>query len=135
MTVNQLLASFIAVPPRAVKITWALILGVPIAALSISWFQFFRNRRGPTSGGSIAKLSLLALTVSYLFFLSGSWVWVWGPYYSNRRYLTIGVNLAFSALIFLIASLRMNRLTIWVVLSAVVIALLWLYAGAINSVV
>jgi hypothetical protein len=135
--ISHLASVLLNIFPRAFTITWAVLFGgIPIAALSTSWVQFFRNRelRG-RSLVLIAKVSLLILTASYMLFLCGSWVWVWGPYYSNRRYITIGINLALSLLVLVIARLKENPLRAWLILSAVVMLLLWLFAGAINSVV
>ena len=113
---------------------YALLLGMPTSVLSISWFQFFRNRRGrPKPDGFGAALALTALSLSYaifLFALGGKWLAG-----TNRKFKTIGINVAVSAVIFLLLVWKKNPLSVWLSLAAIIMALVWFDAGAVNSVV
>ena len=54
---------------------------------------------------------------------------------TNRKFKTIGINVAVSAVIFLLLVWKKNPLSVWLSLAAIIMALVWFYAGAVNSVV
>jgi len=101
------------------------VLLLPLVLLSVAWR---RNKR--------EKATFVLLVVSGILLLAATvrdikWVLLGGDY-TNRLYVTIGVNMLLSALCGLYLAFTHRFLA---ALSAVVLFLGWLYLGAVNSVV
>ena len=117
-----------------------LFIGLPLSALSISWFCFFRNRQSRFSGATVA---LIVLTLSYATYLGGLWIpGILGKSYSDHRFVVIAVNLAvcwvlvvLSLILVMMGRGKNNRLWDWVLILAFILAPLWYFVAAINSAV
>ncbi len=98
---------------------------LPIVLLSVAWR---RNKR--------ERATFVLLLVSGILLLSATvrdirWVLLGGDY-TNRLYVTIGVNMLISALCGFYLAFTRRFLA---ALSAIVLAFGWLYLGVVNSVV
>jgi len=101
-------------------------LALPVILLGIAWYRYDRR----------IKTALIVPTFSVVLLLLAvqhdlRWILL-GPDYSHRLYTTIEVNIV---LLFVAAGYSVIRKR-WIVASAsAVLALAWLWVGAINSVV
>ena len=98
---------------------------LPIVLLTVAWH---RNRR--------EKATLILLLVSGILLLSATvrdirWVLL-GADYTNRLYVTIGLNMLLAAVCGLYLAFTRRFLA---ALSAIVLVFGWLYMGVVNSVV
>ena len=98
---------------------------LPIALLSVAWR---RNQR--------EKATFVLLLVSGILLLSATvrdikWVLL-GADYTNRLYVTIGLNMLLAAVCGLYLAFTRRFLA---ALSAIVLVFGWLYMGVVNSVV
>jgi hypothetical protein len=111
--------------------SYLLIYGIyaslllPIVLLSVAW----RRNKGE-------KATFVLLLVSGILLLSATvrdtkWVLLGGDY-TNRLYVTIGLNMLLAAACGLYLAFTRRFLA---ALSAIVLAFAWLYMGAVNSVV
>ncbi len=106
----------------------ALLVSIPTGTMLFAWYKAIK--------GDAPRALLLLVSASYLLFLLGLWLpVVWGPFYSDRRFATIWINLAFNAAVLLFLLVRKPGQQKWVALSAGAVVLAWLYAWAVNSVV
>jgi hypothetical protein len=134
LIITPLFFGFIEPHPRTFWTVWALLVGVPISVLAISWIQFFRKRRIPPRPallGPTLALTLLSLSdVIFLCALAGRLLW--------GRYTIIGINLIVALLLVALALVMLskkNPLADWIFISAVVMLLAWFYAAAATSAV
>jgi hypothetical protein len=118
--------------PKAVS--GVLFLGVPTSVLVTSWLQLFKLRPKPDFFS--APFALAALSSSYAFYL-GTLLFprILGPDYSDRRFVTIMVNLGLSVLILVIARWKKIPLWEWLTVSALVLGPLWFFVALINGAV
>jgi len=102
------------------------VLGLPVILLGIAWYRYDRR----------IKTTLILPTLSAVLLLLAiqhdlRWILL-GPDYSHRLYTTIEVNMV----LLLVAAVYSAIKKRWIVAAAsAVLALAWLWVGAINSVV
>ena len=111
---------------REFLIFCVLGLALPVVLMAAAWRRYDRRAR--------TTLIIPALSVVFLLLVIQHdlrWILL-GPDYSHRLYLTIEVN----AVLALLSALYSGINRAWMALVAsVVVALTWLWVGAINSVV
>jgi hypothetical protein len=100
-------------------------LAVPLLLVGAAWR---RDHKEKITSVFLALSTALALAASVH---DVKWALL-GPDYSNRLYATIGINMAIAVILGLYLGITRR----WVAaLAAIILALDWLYMGAINSVV
>ena len=101
-------------------------IALPILIFGLAWRKYYQQGRTTLLLPTLSAVLLLLAAVRDLK------VWLLGPDYSDRLYVTIGINL----LLAFVAVVYFGLLKRWIaVLAALILALDWLYMGAVNSVV
>lgn len=109
---------------------------LPAPALIWTWWKQFSQ---PIDRfGWFSRLLLIGTTASYLLFLiSGVDSLFLGPYYSDRRYTTIKINIAANALIAFFAAVWLGplRRRVCVAGPAIAVAFVWFLVLGVNMAV
>jgi|SRR5579872_843126 len=120
----------------AVGIYIVLVL-VPSLPLSLTWRRVLTRRDTFASSSTITvKLPMLVTTVSCCcFFLSLLLPLALGRAYSNRRFVTIWINLGLNLLMVALSLRGKNEFRVPLAIAAGAVALIWLYAWAMSAAV
>jgi hypothetical protein len=105
-------------------IIWTVLI-LPLPVLAVAWAKHRRPIMGLLilSGSAVLLISSASRTVKLA---------VLGPDYSNRLFITIGLNLAAAVILGFISTIRRRPIA---AIAAFVLTLGWLYMWAVNSVV
>lgn len=99
---------------------------LPALLFALAWRKYFQREPRTLLVPTLSAVLLLLAVVRDL-----KWSLL-GPDYSNRLYITIGVNMLLAVVATVYFSVRKR----WIAaLAALILALDWLYMGAVNSVV
>jgi hypothetical protein len=122
---------------KMVIVVYFLLVLIPALPLSLTWRQVLTRRDSFASSSSITvKLPLLVTTVSCRFcFLSLLFPAALGPDYSNRRFVTIWINLGLTLLMVAFSLRGKNQFKVLLAIAAGAVALVWLYAWGASAAV
>ncbi len=108
------------------------LLMAPFSAITWGWHKWTLT----TSGRGKVTFLLMLTTMSYALVLSGAVTEALiGPSYSDRRYATIYVNLGLMAAVFVYSAYLRMSVRPALLAAASLVAMAWLYALGISSVV
>jgi len=101
-------------------------VALPVLIFGLAWRKYHQHGRRTLLLPTLSAVLLLLAVVRDLK------LWFLGPDYSNRLYVTIGFNLLLAVVAAVYFGLRKR----WIAaLAALILAIDWLYMGAVNSVV
>jgi hypothetical protein len=120
-----------------VILVYIILVLMPALPLLLTWRQVFAGRDSFASSSAITvKLPILLTTASCcFFFFSLLFPVVLGPAYSNRRFLTIWMNLGLTFLMVIFAFWGKNQFKVLLGITTTAVVLVWLYAWAMSAAV
>jgi hypothetical protein len=109
------------------------VFASPIVPAGVAAFRL-AYRPGERNISSMLPLGVIFASLIYML-AGGLFPSVLGPYYSNLRYRLIGGNIAICLLAAILSATAKPSLQKWTLASALMLSAIWMFVGAINSVV